>query len=214
MKFSSAVDSFHILPSPVTNFPAYSRALISLAIEHHVDLFMPVCGAGSTVEDAKAAEEMSAKTSGKCRTFIQDPETVLDLHDKDRFQQLVEELGFAVPKGKLVHSVDEAIQFLKEERTDIQGREVGYIIKCTELDENRGDLTLFPFEGDNKEMSQTRRHFESLKLKMSAKYPYVIQEFIPGQGKHVYVPCLLDSDLSFQSGVRTLRSSMDKLLPL
>jgi hypothetical protein len=214
MKFSSAVDSFHILPSPVTNFPAYSRALISLAIEHHVDLFLPVCGAGSTVEDAKAAEEMSAKTNGKCRTFIQDPETVLDLHDKDRFQQLVEELGFAVPKGKLVHSVDEAIDFLKRERTDSQGREVGYIIKCTELDENRGDLTLFPFEGDNKEMTKTKRHFESLKLQMSRKYPYVIQEFIPGQGKQSSPLSKCISNFPLQNGALTLLSWMDKSQPL
>ncbi|KAJ9125159.1 hypothetical protein QFC22_000113 [Naganishia vaughanmartiniae] len=181
MRFSSAVDSFHIVPSPTTDFPAYSRTLISLAIEHHVDLFLPVCGAGSTVEDAKAAQEMSAKTNGRCKTFIQDPETVLDLHDKDRFQNLVEELGFAVPIGKLVHSVDEAITFLKEVRQDEQGNEVGYIIKCTELDENRGDLTTFPLLGDDQNLTKTRKHFDELKLKMSRKYPYVIQEFIPGQ---------------------------------
>ena len=183
MKYSSAVDSFHLLPSASTQYTEYSNSLISLAIEHHVDLFLPVCGVASEVEDAKAAETMAVKTGGRCKTFIQDPETISQLHDKDEFINLVDSLGFPVPRGKLVYSVDEAMDFLYSEAKDEHGRGVGFIIKCTELDENRGDLTTYPFAGDDIKMSKTRKHFDGLKLKMSRKYPYVLQEYIPGQGK-------------------------------
>jgi hypothetical protein len=186
MKYSSAVDSFHLVPPAGSNYTAYSNSLISLAIEHHVDLFLPVCGVVSEVEDAKAAETMAIKTGGRCKTFIQDPETINQLHDKDQFINLVDSLGFPVPKGKLVFSTEEAMSFLTAERRDEQGREIGYIIKCTELDENRGDLTTFPFKGDDEKMTKTRKHFDGLRLKMSKKYPYVIQEFIPGQGESMH----------------------------
>jgi hypothetical protein len=64
--------------------------------EAHETVFVvqvEVSGAGSSIEDAQAADEMFRKTKGRCRTFIQDPETMLDLHDKDRFMSLVESLG-------------------------------------------------------------------------------------------------------------------------
>jgi hypothetical protein len=135
------------------------------------------------VEDARAAEDMAAKTSGRCLTFIQDPDTILALHDKDRFMKLVENLGMPTPRGKLFTSVDEAMQFLKEEKREEKSVQNGYILKCIELDENRGDLTLFPLEGDDEAMSRTELHFANLKLPISNKFPYVLQEFIPGQGK-------------------------------
>lgn len=83
------------------------------------------------------------------------------------------------------------MDFLYSEAKDEHGRGVGFIIKCTELDENRGDLTTYPFAGDDAQMSKTRKHFDGLKLKMSRKYPYVLQEYIPGQGqsrRHVSSP--------------------------
>ncbi len=183
MRFSAAVNHFYLLPSPVTNYPAYAAKLLELAQKHQVDLFIPVCGAASTVEDARAAEEMTAQTGGRCRVFIQDPETVLDLHDKDRFQNLVGKLGLPTPRGVLINSVSEAMAFLKSERLDEKTASNGYILKCIELDENRGDLTLFPLAGDDAMLSRTETHFANLKLPMSKKYPYVLQEFIPGQGE-------------------------------
>jgi hypothetical protein len=195
MRFSSAVDAFHILPPAASSYAAYSAALLSIAQHHKATLFIPVSGAGSSVEDARAADEMFKQTGGRCRTFIQDPETMLDLHDKDRFMALVEKLGFATPKGQMVKSVDEAMAFLEKDRAE--GPK--YILKCMGLDENRGDMTLYPIkrgreekrtaeqDGDERrgrvDMTETRRRLEGLKLAITDKCPYVFQEFIPGQGE-------------------------------
>lgn len=148
-----------------------------------MDLFIPVCGAGSTVEDAKVADEIHRRTKGQCQVFIQDVETSLDLHDKDRFNRLVEEVGMATPHGRLVHGVDEGLEFLKAARRDEKLVGAGFILKCTELDENRGDLTLYPAANDDAELRKTRKQWDNLKLPISKRYLYVIQEFIPGQGK-------------------------------
>lgn len=183
MRFSSAVDDFRLLPSPNADFQGYSQTLIELAIQYKVDLFIPVCGAGSTVEDAKVADEIHRRTKGQCQVFIQDVETSLDLHDKDRFNRLVEDLGMATPHGNLIHGVEEGLEFLKDAQRNEKLQGAGFILKCTELDENRGDLTTYPAAGDDTKLSRTRAQWENLKLPISKRYPYVIQEFIPGQGE-------------------------------
>lgn len=118
---------------------------------------------------------MYAATSGRCKTFIQDPETMEDLHDKDRFMQLVARMGMPVPRGTMVKSVQEAMEFLEGEG------EPRYVLKCMGLDENRGDMTLFPL----KSVKQTSERLKGLKLGISKECPYVFQEFIPGQGMSV-----------------------------
>lgn len=177
MRFSSAVDAFHLLPPASSSYAKYSARLLSIAKQHSVTLFIPVSGAGTSVEDARAAESLFTETNGRCRTFIQDPETMSDLHDKDSFIALVDRLGLAVPKGRMVVSVDEAMAFLSEERTGPK-----YVLKCMALDENRGDMTLFPLKGDDEKLGGTRRWLETLKLGITEACPYVLQEFIPGQG--------------------------------
>lgn len=75
---------------------------------------------------------------------------MLDLHDKDRFMSLVEKLGFTIPSGKMIESFDEGIDYLKgvgEKR---------FVLKCMGLDENRGDMTLFPVDAD-KGLVKTRK---------------------------------------------------------
>lgn len=178
LRFSSAVSHFYLLPLASSSYTAYSSRLTSIAKQHHATLFIPVSGAGSSVEDARAADAMFAATSGVCKTFIQDPETMLDLHDKDRFQKLVGRLGMPVPEGKMVTSVQEAIEFLEK-----QGKEPRFVLKCMGLDENRGDMTLWPLKGDGEGLGRTKRALEGLRLKIEEKCPYVFQEFIPGQGK-------------------------------
>lgn len=183
MRFSKAIDQFYILPPAAQSYESYSTRLIAIAQQHSVTLFIPVSGAGNSVEDARAAEEMAAETKGRCRTWIQDPETMLDLHDKDRFMALVERFGMLTPKGRMVTSTSEALAFLMEEGPkDGQGREPKYILKCMGLDENRGDMTLYPLKGDDAGLSSTRKMLEGLRLKITKECPYVFQEFIPGQG--------------------------------
>ncbi|WRT66052.1 uncharacterized protein IL334_003004 [Kwoniella shivajii] len=176
MRYSAAIDRFYILPPASNSYSRYSKKLLSIAQLHSATLFIPVSGAGSSVEDARAAEEMSIATEGRCQTFIQDPETMLDLHDKDRFMGLVEKLGLKVPSGQMVSSVEEAMIFLKEH----QGAPK-YILKCMGLDENRGDMTLYPLKVDDAELTETKTALENLKLSISNGCPYVFQEFIPGQ---------------------------------
>ncbi|WVQ94364.1 hypothetical protein IAU59_001443 [Kwoniella sp. CBS 9459] len=177
MRFSSAVDNFYILPPAAASYKRYSGKLLDIARTHSVDLFIPVSGAGSSVEDAQAAEEMFTATKGTCRTFIQDPETMLDLHDKDRFMALVERLGFPTPSGKMIIGVQEAMAFLKQD----DKKEPKFVLKCMGLDENRGDMTLYPLKGDDKELSKTQAALNGLRLKITKDCPYVFQEFIPGQ---------------------------------
>ena len=181
MRFSRAVNDFYILPPAAIDYSSYSARLLFIAQSHSATLFIPVSGAGSSVEDARAAEDMFIATGGSCRTFIQDPETMLDLHDKDRFMALVDRLGMTIPKGRMVKSVDEAINFLREGGSG--SREPKYVLKCMGLDENRGDMTLFPLQGDDEKLGQTRAWLEGLKLRVTDDCPYVFQEFIPGQGE-------------------------------
>lgn len=206
MRYSSSLHQFHLLPPASTSYSAYSSALLHIAKMHRATLFIPVSGAGSSVEDARAADEMFIKTGGRCRTFIQDPETMLDLHDKDRFISLVGRLGMRVPEGKMVESVEEGLKFLREggggsksgspavrnngngarslsDRGEVEPK---YVLKCMGLDENRGDMTLYPVKGDDGELSMTRRKLQGLGMGISKECPYVFQEFIPGQGE-----CLL-----------------------
>lgn len=214
MRFSSSIDEFYLLPPSSASYSKYRDTLIHIAQSQHATLFIPVSGAGSSVEDAKAAQNMSEATGGRCRTFIQDSETMLDLHDKDRFMALVDRLGFSIPEGQLVNSVKEAIRFLKtSDSTAGPGgaREPRFILKCLGLDENRGDMTLFPLKGDDKDLGHTTRRLESLSLRISRECPYVFQEFIPGPGE-LNPPHLLTSSFPKQMSPTTYNSWGDKHL--
>jgi hypothetical protein len=182
MRFSSSIDAFHLLPPASKSYDKYRDALINIAQQESATLFIPVSGAGSSVEDARAAETMSNATKGKCRTFIQDPDTMLDLHDKDRFMALVDKLGFTIPSGRMIEGVDEAISFLK----GTKGKETKgtkFILKCMGLDENRGDMTLFPVDHDGEGLEKTREVLDGLNTKITKDCPYVFQEYIPGPGE-------------------------------
>lgn len=133
------------------------------------------------MEDALAADDMYAHTKGRCRTFIQDPETMRDLHDKDRFMALVDRLGMRIPAGKMVKSVQEAMAFLEEQKGEKVERQ--FVLKCMGLDENRGDMTLFPLQGDGEGLGRTREMLKGLKSRIAEENPYVFQEYIPGQGE-------------------------------
>ena len=185
MRFSSSVDHFYLLPQASRSYTAYSAALLHIARTHSASLFIPVSGVASSVEDARAAVDMYAQTEQRCRTIIQDPETMLDLHDKDRFINLASRLGLLAPKGKKVTRVDAAMDYLAGHvgLKEIEGGRRKFVLKCMGIDENRGDMTLFPLDGDGKNMSWTRRRLDALSLAISKECPYVLQEFISGQGE-------------------------------
>lgn len=89
-RFSRFVDAFRLVPSG--GGQRYVDALVSVARAEDVDLFVPCSGAGTTHEDALAAEVMRRERGGMgtkvdkegFQAIIQDPELVLELHEKVR----------------------------------------------------------------------------------------------------------------------------------
>lgn len=104
-RFSACVDKFELVPSPAggarlpsENGPSpradpYIAALVALAHREEVDLFVPCSGAGTTLEDALAAEVMRAEMPKGFRAIIQGAELVSQLHEKVSFRRLA---GFAI----------------------------------------------------------------------------------------------------------------------
>lgn len=62
----------------------YIDALVAIANEERIDLFVPCSGAGTTLEDAIAAQQMrqAGERRSKLVTVIQDPELAETLHEK------------------------------------------------------------------------------------------------------------------------------------
>ncbi|KAJ9478330.1 Carbamoylphosphate synthase large subunit [Pseudozyma hubeiensis] len=184
-RFSNSVSSFHLLPS--SSLPAsknsrhqvtpYIEALVRVALSEKVDLFFPCSGAGTTGQDAVAAQILLEKTHGRVRSMIQTPELVEALHEKDRFISLLQRLEMAAPRSEIVFSVDEALAKLRSE---------GYprsILKCAaELDDiGRADMTLYPLldaQTDEPDWDRTRQRLSNLSIPLCARTPYILQEFI------------------------------------
>ena len=102
-----------------------------------------------------------------------------DLHDKQKFMDLAQDLDMLKPRGQRITSVNEAIQYLKDSPS---GSRPAYVLKCLGVDENRGDLTLYPLDKDDKAFGRTRTKLEKLSTPITTSDPYVFQEFISGQG--------------------------------
>ena len=179
MRFSRGVDHFYLISCPNTAFDSYVSKLCSIASKHSATLFIPVSGVASSVEDAQVAEVLRRHTKGKCTTFIQDEDTMDTLHDKQRFMDLLERLDMRKPQGQRIISVDEGVHYL---RNSPSGTRPTYVLKCTGVDENRGDLTLYPLAKDDQSCQRTRLQLEKLVIPISPSSPYVFQEFIAGQG--------------------------------
>lgn len=190
-RFSNSVSKFHLLPSSA--LPAvkssrfgdksghaitpYIEALVQIALDERADLFFPCSGAGSTGQDAVAAQILLQHTQGRVRSMIQTPELVETLHEKDRFIALLQSLDMAAPRSEIVFSVDEALEKLRSD---------GYprsILKCAaELDDvGRADMTLYPLlhaRTHEPDWEITRKRLSSLSIPLCARTPYILQEFI------------------------------------
>lgn len=81
-RFSSFVSEFVLVPSG--GGQAYIDALIEVARTQKARLFVPCSGAGTTHEDAIAADILRRKDP-KFKAIIQDPDLVLALHEKVSF---------------------------------------------------------------------------------------------------------------------------------
>lgn len=60
---------------------AYVDAIVDVAIKHGASLFVPCSGAGTTHEDAVAAEILRKRVAG-FKAVIQDPNLAIELHQK------------------------------------------------------------------------------------------------------------------------------------
>lgn len=77
-RFSNAVSTFRTVPSG--GGQSYVTALVQVALEEDICLFVPCSGAGTTVEDAQAGERMRRGLG--VLAIIQDTELVQTLHEK------------------------------------------------------------------------------------------------------------------------------------
>ena len=84
LRFSNSVSKFYSVtrvdPADGNSKQAYIKDLVRIAEKEHVDLFVPCSGAGTTIEDAIAAEIMRRKSN--IDTIIQDPDLAQHLHEK------------------------------------------------------------------------------------------------------------------------------------
>nr|DBA07226.1 TPA_exp: ATP grasp ligase [Phaffia brasiliana]DBA07229.1 TPA_exp: ATP grasp ligase [Phaffia brasiliana] len=202
-RFSSSVSKFRILPrtSSPAGKEAYVRALYQIAREEDCTLFIPCSGAHTTVEDAKAAEIMKANIKG-FRAIIQSPQLAKTLHEKDLFMDLVNSLGdLLAPTSHTVHSVSDALEVIKTSSQPL-------ILKFSDAgdDTGRSDLTTYPLEGDDEELSKTRKRLEGLRIPIGKETPYALQQYIGGgtewcthasvvDGKLVAFACCPSSDM-------------------
>lgn len=88
-RFSKYVSKFYKLPVPIPGDEAslalYVNEMVSIAAKEDIDYFIPCSGAGTTVEDAKAAQYMSEQSNGRVQSFIASPDLTKVLHEKVRF---------------------------------------------------------------------------------------------------------------------------------
>ncbi|PWN26535.1 hypothetical protein BDZ90DRAFT_233157 [Jaminaea rosea] len=180
-RFSRFVDAFHLVPSGGGKH--YVDALVAIAEAEKAELFVPCSGAGTTHEDALAADKMrrqrtSAKSSDGFRAVIQDPELVLELHEKDKFITLTRSYSLDAPESILVDSPQELLKLLRLPKQPPR------ILKCAaELDDvGRSDLTLYPLrnKAGAPDFKATERRISSLPIPISKQTPYIAQEFIGG----------------------------------
>ncbi|CAO1638853.1 unnamed protein product [Sympodiomycopsis kandeliae] len=176
-RFSSFVDKFILVPSG--GGQRYIDALVDVALSEDVCLFVPCSGAGTTGEDALAADILRKEsTIPDFKAIIQDADLIDELHEKDKFITLVLDKGLEAPHSVLVDSQEELIDLLK--KPDQPPR----ILKCAaELDDiGRSDLTLYPLRNQSNEVDwiATERRIQTLPIPISSKTPYIAQEFIGG----------------------------------
>ncbi|CAD6891401.1 unnamed protein product [Tilletia caries] len=181
-RFSNAVSRFRLVPSG--GGQDYVEALVKIALEERVTLFVPCSGAGTTVQDARAAQIMRERSGGATDTLIQDPDLAETLHEKDRFIDLVHALGLEAPQSRIVRSPEEALDYLRQQ--DVS--KGGVLLKAaTVLDDvGRADMTTYPLRDPQtnevdweKTEACVRR---GLTFQISATTPYAAQEFIGGPG--------------------------------
>ena len=128
-RFSRCVSKYYDLPDATKDHSKYEQKIREIIARENVKLWVPGSSAGCTINDARAGEVVRERDG--VQAFIQSTREIGMLHNKDLFGDLCKVLGFTVPESRLVHSVEEAVEFVHSE--DRQGRT--YILKTTDLDD-------------------------------------------------------------------------------
>ncbi|THH16073.1 hypothetical protein EUX98_g9360 [Antrodiella citrinella] len=184
-RFSRAVDKYFILPDAPpddhvqTTFNPYIDVIKYIVVTERVDAWIPCSSVHGTILDSEAAREIKEGGwggSGKgrsCDVFIQHPDIAGALHWKDRFTDLLVQLGFPVPEGRCITNIAQALDFLHAPDRASHA----YILKCLTLDDlARDDFTLLPL-GSREE---TLAHLKKMPTPMSNYIPFMLQRFLKG----------------------------------
>ena len=183
-RFSQAVDKYYLLPLAPHDYEgirdsAYIDAIKSIVAQEHVDAWVPCSTVHATMYDSETARQINAEKLGgtdaatPCDTFIQHPDIASSLHWKDRFYDLLMQLGFPTPESKRVTNIAQALDFLYSPSRPSRS----YILKCLTLDDlARDDLTLLPLAT----REETLAHLKAMPTPMNHATPFLLQRFLTG----------------------------------
>jgi predicted ATP-grasp superfamily ATP-dependent carboligase len=165
-RFSNAVDRFYTVPAPEKDPEGYSQALLAIAKQENIDVYVPVCSPVASYYDSVAKSVLS----GCCEVFHFDAEVTQMLDDKYEFAEKARSLGLSVPKSFKITNPEQVINF------DFSDAERPYILKSIPYDSvRRLNLTKLPCATP----AETAAFVNSLPI--SPEKPWIMQEFIPGQ---------------------------------
>ncbi|MEM6614313.1 MAG: ATP-grasp enzyme, partial [Cyanobacteria bacterium P01_C01_bin.72] len=162
-RFSRAVKGFFTVPVPEQEPEAYCEALVDIAKQKNIDLFVPVSSPIASYYDSLAKQALAPY----CESLHLDPEETAILDDKYAFCSKAREFGLSAPKVFRITNPQQILDF------DFKSDGSTYILKSIPYDSVlRLDLTKLPFAG-------MADYVKSLPI--SEDKPWVMQEFIRGQ---------------------------------
>lgn len=165
-RFSNSIDRFYTIPAPQKDLNAYTQALLAIAKQEQIDVYVPVCSPVQSYYDSLAKSMLA----GVCEVFHFDPAVTQMLDDKFAFAEAARAIGLPVPKSYLITDPQQVLDFDFSEETR------PYILKSIPYDSvRRLDLTKLP--------CPTRAETEAFvrSLPISSANPWIMQEFIRGQ---------------------------------
>ncbi|MBD3884087.1 ATP-grasp domain-containing protein [Phormidium tenue FACHB-886] len=165
-RFSKAVDRFYTVPAPQSDPEAYAQALLGIAKQEKVDVYVPVCSPASSYYDSLAKPLLS----GCCEVFHFDVAVTQMLDDKFAFAEQARAIGLSVPKSFKITDPEQVLSF------DFSQETRPYILKSISYDSvRRLDLTKLPCSTPEATAAFVRS------LPISPEKPWIMQEFIAGQ---------------------------------
>ena len=168
-RFSDSVDRFVTVPVPEKDPDGYRQALKVLAYEEDADLFVPVSSPVASVYDAS----ISTVLPPGCRSLSLGQTLTAALDDKVTFGELARSCGLTVPDSRRMCSHEDVFAFNEQLLARGEGAS-RYVLKNLAYDSMRR-LDLFTLPAPRDAVAAYIADIE-----MSAKSPWLVQEFITG----------------------------------